>query len=149
MAELFLKRTLTGFAPDDETAQRYLKALKIGQVVRATVKIPRYGPHHRLVFAMLQLTYKNLPEKYAELWPSFESFRKGIAMAAGHVEEVKTPDGEIHRTPGSISYDALDQAAFEDLAVLMLGICANILQVSEPELAEEVAKHAGIDRWAA
>lgn len=149
MAEIFLTRQLSGFKPADEQAERYMRALKIGQTVRAKVVIPRYGAHHRMIFAMLSLTYKNLPERYGSMWPTFESFRKGIAMAVGHIERVVTPDGVIHETPGSLSYDALDQSAFEDVATTMLSVCAKLLEIEEPELSAEVVRAAGLDRWEA
>lgn len=142
MAELFLKTTLRGFEPADDHAEAYRRALKIGTVVRATVKIPRYGPHHRMVFALLQLTYSNLPEQYANLWPSFEHFRKAVAVEAGHFEEVISRSGEIFRIPGSLSYDSLDELQFDRVSKAMLRVCAEILQVTEPELAEEVARAA-------
>lgn len=142
MADLMLKTTLRGFEPADEHAETYRRALKIGTIVRATVKIPRYGPHHRMVFALLQLTYSNLPEQYASLWPSFEHFRKAVAVEAGHFEEVISRSGEIFRIPGSLSYDSLDELQFDRVSKAMLRVCAEILQVTEPELAEEVARAA-------
>lgn len=142
MADLFLKVTLRGFEPNDEQAEAYRRALKIGTVVRATVKIPRYGPHHRMVFALLQLTYSNLPEQYAAMWPSFEHFRKAVAVEAGHFEELIARDGEIYRIPGSLSYDTLDELQFDRVSKAMLRICAEILQVEEPQLAQEVERAA-------
>lgn len=142
MAELHLRTTLRGFEPADEQAEAYRRALKIGTVVRATVKIPRYGPHHRMVFALLQLTYSNLPERYAGMWPSFDHFRKAVAVEAGHFEEVIARSGEIYRIPGSLSFDALDELQFDRVSKAMLRVCAEILQVTEPELAEEVARAA-------
>lgn len=142
MGELFLTRTLRGFEPADAPAAEYHKALKIGQVVRATVRIPRSGPHHRLIFALLQLTHQNLPEKYADLWRSFDQFRKAIALEAGHVEIIKRRDGEIVQVPGSLSFDALDEREFTKVAGAMMSICAAILDIGEPELAAEVSRYS-------
>lgn len=142
MADLFLTRTLRGFEPSDAAAAEYHKALKIGQTVRATVKIPRSGPHHRLIFALLQLCYQNLPEKYAELWRSFDQFRKAIALEAGHVEIIKRRDGEIVQVPGSLSFDALDEREFTKVAGAMMSICAALLDMVESELAAEVSRYS-------
>lgn len=148
MAEIYLRKTLTGWEPNDDEARRYHKVLKVGQVARATLKIPRYGPHHRLVFALLSLTYKNLPEKYEGLWRSFDHFRKAIALEAGHVEVIHRRDGEIVEVPGSLSFDSLGQPEFERVSAAMLRVCALILDMSEPELAQEVWKHADVERAA-
>lgn len=142
MADLFLNRTLRGFEPADAHAAEYHKALKIGCTVRATVKIPRSGPHHRLIFALLSLSYQNLPEKYSELWRSFDQFRKAIALEAGHVEIIKRRDGEIVEIPGSLSFDALDEHEFQKVSGAMMSICAFILDMSEPELAAEVSRYS-------
>jgi hypothetical protein len=142
MADLMLKVTLRGFEPDDQQAENYRRALKPGTRVRATVKIPRYGPHHRMVFALLQLTYSNLPERYASIWPSFEHFRKAVAVEAGHFEEVISRSGEVFRIPGSLSFDALDELQFDRVSKAMLRVCADVLGVDEPELAQEVERAA-------
>jgi hypothetical protein len=142
VADLMLKTTLRGFEPADEQAEAYRRALKIGTVVRATVKIPRYGPHHRMVFALLQMTFSNLPERYAGMWPSFDHFRKAVAVEAGHFEEVIARSGEVYRIPGSLSFDALDELQFDRVSKAMLRICADVLGLDEPELAQEVERAA-------
>lgn len=142
MADVFLTRTLRGFEPSDAPSAEYHKALKIGQRVRATVKIPRSGRHHNLIFALLSLSYQNLPEKYSELWRSFDHFRKAIALEAGHVEVIKRRDGEIVEIPGSLSFDALDEKEFTKVAGAMMSICAHILDMGESELAAEVSRYA-------
>jgi hypothetical protein len=142
VADLFLKRTLSGFAPADEEAEAAVRGYKVGQIYRAKVTKPRSYAHHKLIMALLTLTYRNLPEQYESLWPSFDSFRKGIALDAGHCEEVITSTGEIFRIPGSLSYDALDELAFTKVSAAMMTVCARILDMSEPELAGEVSKYA-------
>jgi hypothetical protein len=142
VADLFLRRTLIGFAPADTDADEVMRAFKVGEIYRTKITKPRSYQHHKLIFALLSLTWKNLPEKYEALWRSFDEFRKGIALEAGHVEIVKTRDGVIHETPGSLSYDALDEVAFTRVSAAMMTICANILDLSEPELAGEVSRYA-------
>ena len=142
MARLYLRRTLSGFVAADDESGAAMKRYKVGEVYRADVVKPRSWQHHKLIFALLSLTYKNLPEKYAVLWPSFDKFRKAIALEAGHTETVITRDGVCHEGPGSISYDALDEADFTRVSSAMMTICALILDLSEPELAAEVSRYA-------
>lgn len=146
MADLFLRRTLTGFAPADADAAEIARSFKVGQVYRAKVTKPRSYQHHKLIMALLSLTYENLPEKLASLWPSFDTFRKAIALEAGHTETVITRDGTIHEGPGSLSYDALDEVEFTRVSAAMMTICAQILEVETPELAGEVSRYAD-DRY--
>lgn len=149
MASLFLRKTLSGFVPQDEQAEAYLKALKFGQVVRAEVKIPRNYKHHALIFTLLSLTYKNLPEQYEPLWPSFDKFRKAVAFEVGHRDETVLKDGTIIEGPGSLSYDALDEAAFTRVSGAMMTWCANLLDMHEPELAAEVSRYCDASYGAA
>jgi hypothetical protein len=132
VADLFLRRTLTGFAPADADAAEIARSFKVGQVYRAKVTKPRSYQHHKLIMALL--------------WPSFDTFRKAIALEAGHTETVITRDGTIHEGPGSLSYDALDEVEFTRVSAAMMTICAQILEVETPELAGEVSRYAD-DRY--
>jgi hypothetical protein len=156
VADLFLRRTLTGFAPADADAAEIARSFKVGQVYRAKVTKPRSYQHHKLIMALLSLTYENLPETIpasnggvlvtADLWPTFDKFRKSIALEAGHTETVITRDGEVHEGPGSLSYDALDEVEFTRVSAAMMTICAQILDIAAPELAGEVSRYAD-DRY--
>jgi len=142
VASLYLRRTLTGFAPADEPSAEIARKFKVGETYRAEVKKPRSYRHHCLIFALLSLTYENLPEGLEGRYASFDQFRQAVAIAAGHVQELITLDGEILLQPKSVAYDSLDQAAFEKVAAAMMSVCAKILDVSEPELAGEVSRYA-------
>ena len=69
VARLYLRRVLTGFVAADEESDAAMRRYKVGEVYRADVVRPRSWQHHKLIMALLSLTYKNLPEKYATLWP--------------------------------------------------------------------------------
>ena len=142
MADLFLKRTLTGFAPADEQAEAAVRGYKVGQIYRAKVVKPRSYQHHKLIMALLTLTYRNLPEKLDGLWPNFDSFRKAVAYDVGHRDSFPLRDGSIIEGPGSLSYDALDEVEFTKVSSAMMSWCATTLDMSEPELAAEVSRYA-------
>lgn len=136
MARIYLKRTLRGFEPADEPSKELCSKYKQGEVYRADVVKPRSYQHHKLCFALLTLTYQN-QERYTD----FESFRKAVAMASGHTEELMTVHGEIIRLPKSISYDALDEVEFTQVFGAMMNVCAEILGLTAPELEPEVSRY--------
>jgi hypothetical protein len=142
VADLFLRRTLSGFAPADADAEQTMRAYKVGTIYRAKVVKPRSYQHHKLIMALLTLTYRNLPEKYDGLWPSFDKFRKAVAYDVGHRDETTLRDGTIIEGPGSLSYDALDEIEFTRVSAAMMTWCATTLDMSEPELAGEVSRYA-------
>lgn len=137
MARLYLKKTLRGFEPSDEPSREVWKRFKVGEDYRTDVVKPRSYQHHKLCFALLNLTYEN-QERYS----NFEDFRKAVAMAAGHTEELVTLHGEIVRLPASLSYDSLDEVQFTQVFGAMMTVCAQILGVENPELEAEVSKYA-------
>lgn len=93
--------------------------------------------------ALLSLTYENLPEQYENRWPTFKAFRRAIAEAAGYVEEYVTMDGEIRRIGLSLSYDSIpDNMEFIQVMGDMMAVCAQILGIETPELAQEVERYA-------
>ena len=137
MARLFLKRTLSGFAPADEPSQEVMRKYKVGEVYRGDIVKPRSYQHHKLAFALLNLTYSN-QEKY----DNFEKFRKAVAIAAGHTEELITVDGEVLFLPKSISYDALDEVEFTKVFGAMMNVCAHILHdMGIDELEAEISRY--------
>lgn len=138
-----MKRTLTGFVPADEPSATLLRKYKVGEVYRADVVKPRSYQHHKLCMALLNLTFENLPEKYARSYSTFDMFRYAVALEAGHAEAFVTLHGEITTIPKSISYDAIpDDVEFGRVMSSMMTICAGILGMSAPELEPEVAKYA-------
>lgn len=143
MARIYLKRTLSGLVAADEPSASLLRKYKVGEVYRCDIVKPRNYRHHKLCMALLNLTFENLPDKYAQSYPTFDMFRKAVALEAGHAEAFVTLQGEITSVPKSLSYDAIpDDVEFGQIMASMMTICAGILQMSAPELEEEVARYA-------
>jgi hypothetical protein len=137
MARLYLKKTLTGFIPADEESRALGSKFKRDVVYRADVVKPRNYQHHKLCFALLTVTFQNQDQ-----YDSFENFRKAVAMEAGHCEEFHTLDGEVLKTPKSLSFDSLDEVEFSQVMAEMMTVCCKILKVSAPVLEAEVSKYA-------
>lgn len=138
MARMFLRRTLSGFIPADEPSLELMRKYKLGQVYRADIVKPRSYAHHKLIFALLTLTFEN-----QDRFDNFEIFRKAVTFAAGHVTEYPSIDGEIIREPASISYDSLDEVQFTKVAGAMMTVCAHILHdMNIVELERQVGIYA-------
>src|SRR5687768_9931906 len=102
--DIFLTRTLAGLVPSDEEAKQAVRRWKMGETLKCSVRKPRDYTNHKRYFALLNLTFEN-----QERYTSFEHFRKAVQIAAGHVDELITLDGEVTLLPKSIAYDALDE----------------------------------------
>jgi hypothetical protein len=137
VSRIFLKRTLSGFAPADEPSREVWQKYRLGDAYRADIVKPRSYQHHKLCMALLTLTYQN-----QERYTSFEMFRKAVAIAAGHVREIIKLDGEIVFEAGSLSYDALDEIEFGRVFGAMMTVCCGLLQMTAPDLEAEVSKYA-------
>jgi hypothetical protein len=137
MARLYLTKTLSGFVPADEPSQDVWRKFKLGDAYRADVVKPRSYQHHKMAFALLNLTFMN-----QDRYQNFELFRKAVAIAAGHTEELVTVDGEIVNLPKSLSYDALDEIEFTKVFASMMTVCAHLLhEMGMEELEAEVSKY--------
>jgi hypothetical protein len=137
MARLYLTKTLTGFSPADEPSQEVWRKFKLGEAYRADVVKPRSYQHHKMAFALLNLTFMNQDQ-----YEHFEPFRKAVALAAGHTEELVTVEGEILLLPKSLSYDALDEIEFTRVFASMMTVCARLLHgMGLEELEAEVSKY--------
>lgn len=136
--DIFLTRTLAGLVPADEAAKQAVRRWKIGETLKCSVRKPRDYKNHRRYFGLLNLTFAN-QDKYT----SFEHFRKAVQIAAGHVDELITLDGEITFMPKSIAYDALDEMEFSKVFGETMTVCAKILgDLDLDELRIEVERYA-------
>lgn len=120
MADVHMVKALGGFVPADVNAQEWMDKVKMGQVVKAEIRLMRNGGFHRRFFCMLNTAYQNhewpeIETKWGKGKTSFDMFRKWVTVKAGHYEVDFTPDGEVRVVPKSISWASMDQAEFEKL----------------------------------
>jgi len=139
MAEGFVKKTLTGWAPADEKAQAMHKRHKLGQTYRADIVQPRNYRHHCLFMALMDMTFQN-QEKYTNFW----AFRTAVALEAGHVHEFVSLNGEICFVPMRYSYDDIpDEQNFTVEFGKAMRVCQKILgDLGIDELEAEVSRYA-------
>lgn len=108
MADRALYRhTLDGFRPFNTKAQDDLARVKLGDVVELKMTKVRNGGFHRLFFAMLRLISENSNPHITE-----EQALYLAKVGAGCGQWIDTGRREMF-CPGSISFAAMDQAAFD------------------------------------
>lgn len=140
MAKLYLKRTLGGsFIAADESSLEIARRFRADTILRADIVKPRSYRHHCQFLALLDLTFQN-QDKYTD----FKMFRRAVALAAGHVEQVITLDGECQLVPLSYSYDELpDEIEFTEKFAAAMTVCAHLMHdMGIPELEAEVSRYA-------
>lgn len=136
--DIFLTKTLNGLAPSDEEAKQAIRRWKVGETLKCSVKKPRDYKNHKRYFALLNLTFEN-----QDRYTSFEHFRKAVQLAAGHVDELVTIEGEVVFLPKSIAYDSLDEMEFCKVFGEAMTVCAKILgDLDLDELRVEVERYA-------
>lgn len=127
---------LRGSTPADQDAwakfKRKLETMKPGKWLRMEWSSPRNGPHHRKMFALLSLVAEN-----SETYNTTEKALIAVKLAAGYFDPAIDPrTGEIIPIPKSISFDAMDQDAFEAFYSAAID---GVLQVILPTMSRETA----------
>jgi hypothetical protein len=132
------ERGLRGATPDDHAAwvkfKRKIETLKVGKWLRMEFSSPRNGPHHRKFMALLNLITEN-----SETYDTIDKALVAVKLVTGHFETHTHPEtGEIFPVTKSISYEAMDQEAFE--AFYSAAVNA-VIQHILPQLDQATAEH--------
>lgn len=129
--------TMDGFRPFNEKAQEQASKCKLGDIVELKPTRVRNGKFHRLYFAILKLISDN----------SEPHISPGAALhyaktAAGVGEFEPTGKGsELRFIPGSISFAAMDQEAFDDFVKASIPpLCQRFLHGTAPDSVIAEAK---------
>lgn len=138
MAEIFLRRTLSGLAADDAEASEYLRKIPMGVTLCCKVRKARSVPQLRYYFALCELCSTN-----SDVFQTKDQVDQFLRMEAGHVDLISV-GGVVYKLPRSLSFTKLSQdewAAFLQRA--RDAVVHKILPgVAMPELEEEIARMA-------
>lgn len=105
--ELHLLNTQLGLMPIYPSDYDERKKLTIGEVYKASIKVPRNLAFHRKYFALINCAWEYL---------TTEQFRKYLEVSAGHFDQWHSPEYDMQiRIPKSIAFDKMDGAEFSDL----------------------------------
>lgn len=114
--ELFLMNTAQGLKPMYDEDYDEKKRLRIGQVYKAKIVVPRNIDLHRKYFSMISCAWDLLTEKARVFFGNKESFRKTVQVAAGYCERVYNLDMKSWmEIPRSIAFDKMNGDEFEEL----------------------------------
>ena len=109
MADRHLFRlTMDGFRAFNDEAQAFADRCKMGDVVELKPTKVRNGRFHRLFFAILKLISEN---SNPEITPDEALYFAKLATGTGKV--ITDTRGIEHFVPGSISFAAMDNEAFD------------------------------------
>lgn len=133
MTEIYIKKTLQGWKPADETSELYWKKAKLGDIHHFDVKLVQKQRNWRLLqkyWVMLQKVVDNHPKyRYKE------DLHHDIKWALDLVEirrDVKT--GQAYRVVMSIAMDKMDEEKFERFYSDAINI---ILEFILPDVSRE------------
>lgn len=142
MAELFLRRTLGGFAAADEATQDAMRSYRINEVYRANVVKPRDLKNHRRYWALVNLVYQN-----TEGYKSPDQLHQHLKILAGHCSPVVSKaTGETFLIADSISFGSMDEPEFQAFwSRCITAVSEHILPGIEVDaVAYEVEKLIGV-----
>lgn len=132
--------TSQGLVPIDDESYEEKKKLKVGATYECEIKVKRNYKFHKKYFALINCSWEYLPESQTKGFGTKEIFRKWVEIQAGHCEILKTRK-ETYKLPKSVSFDAMDEAAFSDLYERVKDIIWNLINryVSEDEFERNLA----------
>lgn len=116
--ELLLYNTPSGLKPCYDEDYEEKKKLKIGEIYKAKITIPRNIKHHRKFFAMLKTCWEyQSEERRAKMFQnSFDLFRQTVLLAAGISNRIWDVNAKrFIDIPKSISFSNMTQTEFDEV----------------------------------
>lgn len=130
------EKGLRGSTDEDQSAwlkfKGRLEKMKPGTFIRLEWAVPRSGPQHRKMFALLKLIKDN-----SETYDTVEKALVAVKIAAGYFDPHVDPiTGKVIPVPQSISYESMEQDEFDKFfSNAVTAVCACIV----PQLDEKTA----------
>ena len=142
--DIFCKVTPNGLIPLYDSDYENKHRLKNGSVVKCKITKPRNLAFHKKFFAMVRLTYENLPFNLVEKWgihneaDMLRQFKRDL----GYFTAFKNERGETEIEYLSISFSAMEQHDFEDFFSQCVDLVLNkyIRGIDRFELIEEIER---------
>lgn len=113
--DIFCKVTPYGLVPLYDSDYDLKKRLRVGSIVKCKVSNPRNYEHHKKFFALVRLTFDNLPSNLAEHWQvhNEEDMLRRFKRDLGYYTVAINERGEREIEYQSISFAAMEQYEFE------------------------------------
>lgn len=133
-----LLKTKDGFYPADQDAVDKAKKVKLNETVQAKYINQRNYQFHKKYFALINIAWQNLPEKFDGYFGTSDDLRKELTKLAGFYNERKDFRGNTIKEPESIAYDNMCPERFEKLYEATLDLVAKLLNTDNPTLEREI-----------
>lgn len=113
--DIYCRVTDYGLVPVYDSDLDMKKRLKVGTMVRCRVTQPRNYGFHKKFFALVRLTYDNLPLPLVERWNihSADDMLRRFKRDLGYYTSKTNDRGEREIEFRSISFAAMDEQEFE------------------------------------
>ena len=113
--DIFCKVTPYGLVPLYDSDYDLKKRIRVGSVVKCKVSNPRNYEHHKKFFALVRLTFDNLPSNLAEYFKvhNEEDMLRRFKRDLGYFTTTLNERGEKEIEYQSISFSAMEQHEFE------------------------------------
>lgn len=140
--DIFCKVTPYGFVPMYDSDLQAKKQLRNGAFVRCRVSNPRNYEHHKKFFALLRLTFDNLPLYLAQQWriQTEDDMLRRFKRDLGYFTTFTNERGETEIEYKSISFGAMEQHEFQRFydSCVQLVLTKYIKGLDKEDLTEEV-----------
>lgn len=112
--KIYCQVTSEGLVPMYDSDYSEKKKLKVGDRVLCEIKKPRNYEFHKKFFALLRLTFDNLPDCIADALGIYceDDLLVALKLDIGYAEVATVAGHDIIRTK-SISFPAMDNTEFE------------------------------------
>ena len=142
--DIYCRVTPYGLVPLHDSDHDLKQRLKVGSTVRCRVSLPRNYRFHKKFFALVRLTFDNLPLPLVERWnvrsenDMLRRFKRDLGYFSSSVNE----NGEREIEYRSISFAAMDEQEFERFYddCVNLVLYQYIPGINRQDLLEEVEK---------
>ncbi len=113
--DIYCRVTPYGLVPLYDSDHDLKQRLRVGSTVRCRVSLPRNYRFHKKFFALVRLTYDNLPLPLVERWNvrSENDMLRRFKRDLGYYSSTVNDRGEREIEYRSISFAAMDEQQFE------------------------------------
>jgi len=134
--------TQLGLKPVYDDDYEGKRALEIGKIYEAEIRVVRNPKLHRKFFALINAGYSFLPERTQNGFRSVEGFRSYLLVAAGFYDLYFNPRlKEFVEIPKSLKFSAMDNEEFSRVYDAVKNVIFSLIgdRITEKEFDESLA----------
>ena len=140
--DIYCRVTPYGLVPLYDSDHDLKQRLRVGSTVRCRVSLPRNYRFHKKFFALVRLTFDNLPVPVLERWNirTEDDMLRRFKRDLGYFSSTLNEAGEREVEYRSISFSAMDEEEFERFYddCVNLVLYSYIPGINRQDLLEEV-----------